>query len=753
MIYFQKHRGMMESIALAAIVTLGATGIAAQSAVPELVLEWRSKSENTVELSTELETLYLSLYNSGNLTLRKVKMDDSPFAERVLRDNGLFFGAHFPQSLDAMMCDLNPDLCRRSRSAASDRQLRSLTNHVGGYTTSAGRWRTRLGDTIVVPDYVFHSITTLTRQQVPGDWQIGDFTISPGMDCSAFKGTCEDVIARFNPPIIKAPDGLRSVTLPQLQLQAAITLRSDPQSKLVRSLADSLVTSDRTKVFVDPGVVFAPNWQRQFSNSSLNDLALEILQPNLRTTGSVQEYGLSDEPLVANQIGLFKLIHHPFADLKPLAEQYRHPVDVVVIDSAVTKWHCDLPPLMLSNGKVLGPPEAEDVTASDASAEATAVPVADMSATLVDCSKIDPLALSQSEHGAAVAGVIASPENGKGMVGINPYARLHMISFDKTLSRDRQIVRLAEQIMMDIPVGARVANLSFGLLPDFQGNGDVENALRIHESRLLIVAAAGNEAKVLNNGCPLIPACLNSLENVITVVGLDDSLDNPAPWRSATQGSNTSPKFEIGAPAVNILTTSSDNVFATMSGTSFAAPQVTAVASLIFSAGEFIYGDDPALLQSGGQFAPKVVKDRLIYTADFFPGLNGQVMAGRLNVERAINLQFAQFELFDGRRIIGQVMKAPDMIACRSPDPSKQLYNWWNIRRLTYNASKDRHILFQHTEEEISSRYGKLDRNGSCLVNTLTAMVEVRTTVDNTFVIVSFPFSAIRDYTSPLFQG
>ncbi len=742
----------LKSVAMTTILAMGASDVAAQSAVPELVLEWRSKSANAIELSTEVETLYLSLFNSGNLTLRNVKMDQSPFAEVVLREQKLFFGAHFPQSIDAMMCDLNPKLCRRTRNAAPQRQLRNLTSHVGGFAISQGRWRTKVGDTIVVPDYSFRTITTLTRQQVPGDWTIGDFVISPEMDCSAFKGSCEDVIARFNPPIIKAPDGKRSVTLPQLQLEAPVTFRSDPNSKLVQSLVGAMVTSDRAKVFVDPGAVFSPVWQKQYSGRSLNDLALETLQPFLRATGSVQEYGLSDEPLVGKQMDLFKLIHHPFANLEDLAEQHRHPVDVVIIDSAVTRGHCDLPLMTLGDGQTLGPPEVDTVadTETETVGETETVTTPE---SVADCSEIDPLALSQSEHGAAVAGVIASPENGKGMVGINPYARLHMISFDKTLSRDRQIVRLAEQIMTDIPIGARVANLSFGLLPDFQGNGEVENALRIHEGRLLIVAAAGNEAKALSNGCPLIPACLNTLANVITVVGLDDNLDNPAPWRTATQGSNTSAKFEIGAPAMNVLTTTSGNVFTRMSGTSFAAPQVTAVASLIFSTGEFIYGDDPALLQAGGQIAPKVVKDRLIYTADFFPGLNGQVMAGRLNVERAINLQYAQFELFDGRRIVGQVVEVPNIIACRSPDPAQQFQSWWNIRRLTFNDAKDRHILFRHVGADDGSRYGALERDASCLVATLSPIVEVRRTINGVPEVVKFPFSAIRDYTSPLFQG
>ena len=730
----------LKSVALAAIFAMDAASAAAQSAVPELVLEWRSRSDNAAELSAEVETLYLSLFNSGNLTLRNVKMDPSPFVERVLRDEKLFFGAHFPQSIDAMMCDLNPNLCRRTRTAAPQSQLADLTSHVGGFAASQGRWRTRVGDTIVVPDYNFRSITTLVRRQVPGDWAVDDFTISPDMDCSAFKGTCEDVIARFNPPIIQAPSGKRSVTLPQVQWQTPVTFRTDARSKLVQNLAGAQVTSERTKTFTDPSDAFSPVWQEQYNGISLNDLALETLQPFLRATGTIKEYGLGDEPLVARQMDLFKLIHHPFANLVDLPEQHRHPVIVVVIDSAVTNGHCDLPMMTLSDGQTLAPTASAD----DNEATADSPP---------DCSEIDPLALSQSEHGAAVAGVIASPENGKGMVGINPYARLHMISFDKTLSRDRQIVRLAEQLMTDIPVGARVANLSFGLLPDFQGNSEVESALRIHESRLLIVAAAGNEAKALSNGCQLIPACLNALENVITVVGLDDNLDNPGPWRTATQGSNTSAMFEIGAPAMNVLTTTSGNVFTHMSGTSFAAPQVTAAASLIFSTGEFIYGDDPALLLAGGQIAPKVVKDRLIYTADFFPGLNGRVMAGRLNVERAINLQYAQFELFDGRRIVGQVVEVPNTIACRSPDPAQQFQPWWNIRRLTFNDAKDRHILFRHVGGQDGSRYGALERDASCLVATLSPMVEVRRTVDGVPEVVSFPFSAIRDYTSPLFQG
>ncbi|MCF3593960.1 hypothetical protein LZG00_08105 [Rhodobacteraceae bacterium LMO-12] len=220
---------------------------------------------------------------------------------------------------------------------------------------------------------------------------------------------------------------------------------------------------------------------------------METLQPYLRTTGSVQEYGFGNEPLVTNQIGLFKLIHYPFANLEPLSAQYHHPVDVIVIDSAVTKWHCDLPPLMLSDGNVLGPSEeAEEAEEADGAthAEVTLASVTGMSSALVYCSEIDPLALSQSEHGAAVAGVIASPQNGKGMVGINPYARLHMISFDMTLSRAAKLYVFSElETEFEIPL-ADIPETGYwtGLSPNGQATIALYSADLLAEDTTVIIS-------------------------------------------------------------------------------------------------------------------------------------------------------------------------------------------------------------------------------------------------------------------------
>lgn len=752
----------MKKLAIAIASIFPVTEVPAQNLIPELNMVWSSSADTSEELSSQLEALYLTLYNSGNLTVQEVRVTNSPFAERIMRDEGLFFGAFFPETLDAMLCDLNPKLCRRTLIAASVRDLANANSHVGGYKASLGRWRTELGDTLIVPDYRFKEITKLSRVEVPGDWTIADFKAAPAMDCTAWKADCLGVVARFNPPLINAPSEGLQVTLPQLQVETQVSLRSDDASELTRKLSGlSSITSEEQR-FVDITSGYTADWIQQNTGQSLNDLALETLRDNLRSVGTFKEFSVEGEPLLGEQVDLFKLINHPFAELEALDEIHTNPVDVVVIDRAVTKGHCDLPPMMLTDGRVINPTQPEtdaeqpiELAGSDlARDDDVAGPVGLMANVAAElCARIDSLGLGLDEHAAAIAGVIASPANGRGMVGVNPYARLHMVSFDRSLQRDVQIERLAQQIMTDIPEGVRVANLSFGVLPDFQGSDEIENALQVHGSRVLLVAAAGNENQQLTDRCPIIPACLNGLENVITVIGLNDSLDDPSVWRTDAQGSNTSAMFEIGAPAENILTTIDGNAFARRDGTSFAAPQVTAAASLIFSTGEFIYGDDPIVMAAGGQIAPRIVKDRLIYTADFHTGLNGYLMAGRLNVRRAIALQVAQFELFDGRRIAGQVINAPDQFVCRSPQTGQQFQSWWNIRRMTFNQAKEQHILFRHTGNEVGSRYGTLERDPSCLVATLSAEVEVRTFVDGSPQVIKFTFGDIRDYTSPLFQG
>ncbi|HEY9039042.1 MAG TPA: S8 family serine peptidase [Roseovarius sp.] len=719
----------------------------AQGDAPATELEWRSASQTDAELALELSELYAVLYNSGNLAVRKASMTNSPFVEILLREEGVFMGSFFPEALDALLCDLNPGVCSRQRTAVSEKALTDVRSHIGGFSPSRGRWTTRAGSTVLIPDYSFESVTVLARIEVPADWRAADYVAPPGVECSAWKESCEDLVKRFNPPTIKRPTGTIKVTVPQRRLSTTVALKADQKSNFSKVLSDLGMTQSGSVQETDFVSVSAwsPAWDQMITAQSPSDLALDAMRENLRPVGSVAKYTATDEPFFPRQADLFKLINHPFAASGDMPDEYKRPIGVVVIDSRLMSGHCDWPKVSTTDGTELVPPVEEnagDVLA--ASSDGTTVELPDP-----ECARIDELALSDSDHAASVGGLIASQDNGKGMIGLNPSAQLQFLEFDKNAVAETQIENLMNQVQRDIPEGIRVANMSFGILQIWGNFDEVEATLAAQGSRMLFVAAAGNEGQAMDDAsCRILPACLNGLDNVITVVGLNADLADPRPWQTGTAATNTNPEFDVGAIAENVLSTVSKNRFAHRSGTSIAAPQVAAAASLVFSAGEFIYRD----AQGGAQLAPKIVKDRLIYTADFFGELSGDVRAGRLNIGRSMHLGDAQFELFDGRRIVGQVKQAPAEFTCRTPQEDQQFQKWWNVRRLVYNDARQRHIVFRHVGGGLGDRYGTLDRYPSCNVTTESAVVRVQTDVGDGFEMVEFRFDQIKDYVSPLFD-
>ena len=339
-----------------------------------------------------------------------------------------------------------------------------------------------------------------------------------------------------------------------------------------------------------------------------------------------------------------------------------------------------------------------------------------------------------------MAGIIVAQKNGRGIVGINPAARLLLVRF----GRDELPGTLIRELKLGFPPEVRVANLSFRVAA--VNPAAIKNALAFHSSTILVVAAAGNEGFRLGQDCAVYPACFNDLDNVITVVGLNSDLDNPGFWKAETESTNTSPAFEIGAPAQGVMTTVTNDRFDVKQGTSFAAPQMAAAASLVFAAGEAIYGGDPE-----AQLSPKTVKDRLIYTADFFPALVRELYAGRLNVGRAAAVRDAQFDLFDGRRVVGRVDEVPAYFNCKGPADATEDIPWADVRRLTYIDDWTRHILYRHNNEGHGNRDANLVRDLSCSVGTKSPLVRVATIVDGVPRGVEFQFLDIRDYTSPLF--
>jgi len=177
----------------------------------------------------------------------------------------------------------------------------------------------------------------------------------------------------------------------------------------------------------------------------------------------------------------------------------------------------------------------------------------------------DPYDDSWNSHGTHVAGIIAAAADGSGVVGVAPNAELYAV---KVL--DGAGFGLLSWIMEGIEWAVDneidVVNISIG---GFHTVALQDACDAAYTAGVLLVAAAGNGAEVA------YPAAYDS---VIAVTGTD-SADQQG-W-FAPFGS----QVELAAPGVVIQSTSANNNYAELSGTSQAASHVSGVAALVFSAG------------------------------------------------------------------------------------------------------------------------------------------------------------------------
>jgi serine protease len=230
-------------------------------------------------------------------------------------------------------------------------------------------------------------------------------------------------------------------------------------------------------------------------------------------------------------------------------------------------------------------------------------------------SSCDPL--DDNDHGSHVSGTIgAVGNNGVGVVGVNWTSAIMGVKFLNASGSGTTAGAIAA---IDFAVNAKIAGVNVRVLSNSWGGGGFSQALldeinKANANDILFVAAAGNNGSN-NDTTPFYPADYNA-PNVVAVAATDnrDALASFSNYGAAT--------VHLGAPGVNVLSTTRNNTYSYFSGTSMATPHVSGAAALILSTGAYTTAQ---------------LKSQILNNVDPIPSLAGiTVTGGRLNVCKAI---------------------------------------------------------------------------------------------------------------------
>lgn len=197
-------------------------------------------------------------------------------------------------------------------------------------------------------------------------------------------------------------------------------------------------------------------------------------------------------------------------------------------------------------------------------------------------------------HGTHVAGTVAGRDNTIGVVGVAPEAKLFAVKVLNSAGSGRwsEVICGIDWVAANAQaLNIKVANMSLGGGGASDNNcGNTNNdalhkaVCRLRDAGVTTIVAAGNEGKNASNS---VPAAYD--DAVITVSALADSDGQAGGAGGATtygaddtfaSFSNFGSVVDLGAPGVSIFSTYKNGGYATLSGTSMAAPHMAGSAAL-----------------------------------------------------------------------------------------------------------------------------------------------------------------------------
>lgn len=218
----------------------------------------------------------------------------------------------------------------------------------------------------------------------------------------------------------------------------------------------------------------------------------------------------------------------------------------------------------------------------------------------------DPM--DDNGHGTHVAGIIAAENNDIGGVGIAYNCKIMVLKAGNSSGYFNNS-DIAEAIQYAYMNGASVINMSFG---GSMISMAVEDALENAYNSCVLVAAAGNDTLCNDLDCTQhedkgvsYPA---ALPYVIGVMSTNASGSQLSSFSNFDHNPYNSVEYEVCAVGESICSTWPNNKYATLNGTSMAAPVVSAIAALLRSA----YPDRET-------YATKYLQSQIVNTGDLNP--------------------------------------------------------------------------------------------------------------------------------------
>ena len=644
-----------------------------------LRLPWTSTNKNPDDLANQLEKLYLLLYNFGSLPVRTTSFEGYRTISDLAFDLGFVKGAHFPIGIDALLCDLNPWVCSRELIPIGPDLAAHPEQHVGGYQLTPGQWRINNGDTVNIVNVTLDSKLNFIPRTLPAGQSAIDVLSREAPDCSEYDDTCGEMVWNLNPYVDgleTRSDGYLTLVMPVTQVSALLPIQSESFAAYLR---------DHYSLFVDVETPTKEPFEFAGPSDNIPNVdfaeALNHIDQNLYRKARPRPPTLLQgnfDNLHLDNANLFELSGHPFRSKEgSITDLTNESIPIGVIDYWVDTGHCHL----LGKVILIGSLDRKQINRATTCYEIAS------SSSVID------------SHGTHIVGTITGGADGSQFIGLYPQAVVYFAAINpdaigdpiETASTETNILTMSHARKI------RVINISWDY-PRIGNNDPIMRAVDMFQSTTLFVAASGNQARAMergDSGCIWDPSCQSEYrDNIISVVALTASKTNPEVYEKDNpnaNGSNYGTAFDIGATGEGVLSVVNGNRLGSMSGTSMAAPQVTAAAGLVTAEYKRTrpaeFGSRPP--------SPAQIKNRLMYTADIFPNLLGSVYSGRLNIERAMAINEVQVVFDDNlnKTYRTEIVDNPDMIVCRVGNSDQQI-PWREIRRIATNRLSNSLVVF-----------------------------------------------------------